>query len=203
MVSNIQSTQIKYIFFNVLSNTTMEACILLKRPLRKKYSFFFIYMCLVAQSCLTLCNPTDCSPQGSSVHRDSPGKSTGMGCHALLQGIFPTQGANLCLLYLLHWQVHSLPLEPPKGFFFCWFIFSFFPNFKFLFQINMLSNSTWSDQQIKTSTIMTILRLSPLTILEDWAPFLSLSFPVMPGRVELKDLKCAFVKDSVQSASCF
>ena len=36
----------------------------------------------------------DCSPPGSSVHGDSPGKNTGMGCHALLQGIFPTQGSN-------------------------------------------------------------------------------------------------------------
>ena len=50
------------------------------------------------QSCLTLFDPTDCSPPGSSVHRDSPGKNTGMGCHALLQGIFPTQELNLCLL---------------------------------------------------------------------------------------------------------
>ena len=35
---------------------------------------------------------------------DSPGKNTGVGCHVLLQGIFPTQGLNLCLLCLLHWQ---------------------------------------------------------------------------------------------------
>ena len=35
-----------------------------------------------------------------------------MGCHALLQGIFPAQGSNLHLLYLLHWQVGSLPLAP-------------------------------------------------------------------------------------------
>ena len=33
-----------------------------------------------------------------------------MGCHFLLQGIFPTQGWNPCLLYLLHWQEDSLPL---------------------------------------------------------------------------------------------
>ena len=39
----------------------------------------------------TLCNPIDCSPPGSSVHGDSPGKNTGVGCHALLQGIFPTR----------------------------------------------------------------------------------------------------------------
>ena len=38
--------------------------------------------------------PLDCSPPGSSVHGDSPGKHTGVACHALLQGIFPTQGSN-------------------------------------------------------------------------------------------------------------
>ena len=36
-----------------------------------------------------------------------------MGCHALLQEIFPIQGSNLCLLHLLHWQADSLPLVPP------------------------------------------------------------------------------------------
>ena len=47
------------------------------------------------QSCLTLCDAMDCSPPGSSVHVDSPGKNIGVGCHALLPGIFPTQGSNL------------------------------------------------------------------------------------------------------------
>ena len=49
------------------------------------------YMCLIAQTCLTLYDIMDCSPPGSSVHGDSPGKNTGVGCHALLQGILPTQ----------------------------------------------------------------------------------------------------------------
>ena len=40
------------------------------------------------------CNPVDYSPPGTSVHGDSPGKIFGVGCHALLQGIFPTQGLN-------------------------------------------------------------------------------------------------------------
>ena len=68
-------------------------------------------MCLVAQSCLTLCNPTDCRLPGSSVHGESPGKNTGVGCHALLQGIFPTPGSNPRLMSptLL---VDSLPSEP-------------------------------------------------------------------------------------------
>ena len=43
----------------------------------------------------------------------SPGKNTGVGCHALLQGIFPTQGLNLRLLRLLHWQAGPFPLVPP------------------------------------------------------------------------------------------
>ena len=43
---------------------------------------------------------------------DSPGKNTGVGCHALFQGIFQTQRLNLHLLCLLHWQVGSLPLVP-------------------------------------------------------------------------------------------
>ena len=64
----------------------------------------------VAQSCPTLCDPVDCSPPGSSVHGIFPDKSTRVGCHSLLQGIFPTQGSNLCLppcrqmLYCLNHQ---------------------------------------------------------------------------------------------------
>ena len=52
------------------------------------------------QSRPTLCDPVDCSPPGSSVHGDSPGKNSGVGCNALLQGIFPTQGLNPDLLCL-------------------------------------------------------------------------------------------------------
>ena len=43
------------------------------------------------QSCPTLWEPMACSPPGSSVHGNSPGKNTGVGSHFLLQGIFPTQ----------------------------------------------------------------------------------------------------------------
>ena len=53
-----------------------------------------IVLCLVTQSCLTLFDPMDCSPPSSSVHGDSLAKNTKVGCHALLQGIFPTQGLN-------------------------------------------------------------------------------------------------------------
>ena len=42
---------------------------------------------------------------------DSPGKNIGVGCHALLQGIFPTQGSNPRLLRFLHGQAGSYPLS--------------------------------------------------------------------------------------------
>ena len=48
----------------------------------------------VALSHVRFCDPMGCNPSGSSVHGDSPGKNTGVGCHALLQRIFPTQGSN-------------------------------------------------------------------------------------------------------------
>ena len=51
-------------------------------------------LCLVDQLCPTLCDLMDGSPPGSSCLWDFPGKNTGVGCHALLQGIFPTQGSN-------------------------------------------------------------------------------------------------------------
>ena len=56
----------------------------------------------------------DWSPLGSFVQGILQAR---IGCHFLLQGIFLTQGLNLCLLHLLHWQADSLPLshlESPK-----------------------------------------------------------------------------------------
>ena len=59
------------------------------------------------QSCPTLCNPTDYSPPGSSVH--------GILQAGILEwaAIFSSRGLNSCLLYLLRWQVSSLPLVLP------------------------------------------------------------------------------------------
>ena len=59
----------------------------------------------------------DCSPPGPSVHRNSPGRNTRVGCHALFQGIFPTQGSNTGLpycrriLYCLSYQGRPRTLE--------------------------------------------------------------------------------------------
>ena len=77
--------------------------------------YIYAVLCLVTQSCLTLWDPLD-SP-GSSVHEDSPGKNIEVGCHVLLQGIFPTQVSNpgpLCcrgVLYHLRHQGSPRTLE--------------------------------------------------------------------------------------------
>ena len=85
------------------------------RPRKKIFTLMFsVCMCLVAQSCPSLCDPMDCSPPGSSVHGDSPGKSTGVGCHALFWGIFPTQGSNpglpQCMRFLCHLSYQRSPM---------------------------------------------------------------------------------------------
>ena len=71
--------------------------------LQNRYGGFKEGLCcvlrFVAQLFLTLCDAMDCSLPGSSVHGYSPGKDTGVGCHALLQGIFPTQWLNPDLLH--------------------------------------------------------------------------------------------------------
>ena len=80
---------------------------------RESNIFYCAVLGLVTQSCPTLCNSMNCSPSGSSVHGASAGKNTGVGCHALLWGIFPTQGSNLgllhCRLILYHLSLQGRP----------------------------------------------------------------------------------------------
>ena len=66
-------------------------------------------VCSVASDSLWPCGP---QPTRLLCPWDIPGKNAGVGCHFLLQGIFPTQGSNPQLLCLLYWHVCSLPLSP-------------------------------------------------------------------------------------------
>ena len=64
-------------------------------------------LCLVVSDPLW---PHDCSPPGSYVHGNSPGKNTGVGCDVLLQGIFPTQRSNPGFLHcrqIVYQQCHQ------------------------------------------------------------------------------------------------
>ena len=78
--------------------------------------FYVIIMCMhpkSLQSYLTLCNPIDCSQPGSSVHGSLQTRIVEWVVMPSSREIFPTQGFNQCLLYLLHCQMPSLPLAPP------------------------------------------------------------------------------------------
>ena len=66
--------------------------------------------CLVDQSCPAFFDPMDCSPPDSFVHGDSPGKNTGVGCHAFPPWDLPHPGIEQRSPTL---QVDSLPSEPP------------------------------------------------------------------------------------------
>ena len=83
----------------------------LSRKIHEVSGFCYLaVLCLVAQLYLTPCNPMDCSLRGSSVHGDSPSKNTGGGCHAFLQGLFPTQESNPGLPYcrqILYYLSHQ------------------------------------------------------------------------------------------------
>ena len=73
--------------------------------------------CVCAQLCLTLCDPMDCSPSGSSVHGIFQARILEWVANYSSRGwMFLTQGLNPRLLCLLHWQVDSLPLAPPRQF---------------------------------------------------------------------------------------
>ena len=64
-------------------------------------------LCLIAQSCLTVWDLMDCNPPGSSVHGDSPDKCTGVGCHTILQGIFPTQVSHMAGRFFTIWETKN------------------------------------------------------------------------------------------------
>ena len=75
-----------------------------------------IYVCMLSHSCharrFAILWAVACqAPLSMGFSRQE--WDAGVGCHFLLQGIFPTQGSNLSLLCLLHWQESSLPLAPP------------------------------------------------------------------------------------------
>ena len=85
----------------------------------------------------------NCSPPGSSVQGFSR-QEYWVGCHSLLQGIFPTQGSNL---RLLHWKADSLPLVQPGMFYYttnndCWSLIIYLTCF-YLLWITICDGKRW------------------------------------------------------------
>ena len=100
---------------------TLLACVAIVNLLNFSQShwwkvYYFKGHCvwLCAFSCLVVSDffkPVDYSPPGSSCPWNCSGKNIRVGCHFLLQGVFPAQESNMHLLCLLHWQVGSSPLS--------------------------------------------------------------------------------------------
>ena len=133
----------------------------LQFPWRKCLAFQLYILCvlwLVAQPGLTLCDPMDCSPPGSSVHGDSPGKITEVGCHALLQGIFPIKGSNPGLSDC-RWILYQLSYQ------------AFGSSIMFLYKMKVSYDRIWNhpsffedtilctkyQARVKTETVMTMI----------------------------------------------
>ena len=125
--------------------------------------FLVLYCVLVAQLCLTLCDPMECSPW--LCPWDSPGKSTGVGSHCLLQGIFPAQGPYPGLphcRHILYWlnlasdtifepsslEMNSAPLLLPP---LCWVLESVCSQEASIIWREMLKYECLHDQEAKSS----------------------------------------------------
>ena len=91
----------------ILYTTLQELVAIIHTVFFKKY--FAMY--LVIQLCPTPCDPMDCSLPGFSVHGDSPGKNSGVGCQAFLQEIFPAQGltqvSHIACIFFTIWATRE------------------------------------------------------------------------------------------------
>ena len=79
----------------------------------QRFNFLSVCMCVLTQFVSDSLQPHGLQPIRLLCPWNFAGKNTWVGCHFLLQGIFPTQRLNSYLFSLLHWQVDSLPLAPP------------------------------------------------------------------------------------------
>ena len=96
------------------AQVSKASVVLVRVPILSWKTCSYDLMCVHAkllQSCLTLCNPMDCSLPGSSVHGILQARILEWVAMASSRG--SSQPSNLFLLDLLHWQVGSLPLVPP------------------------------------------------------------------------------------------
>ena len=92
---------------------TLSNVLILQRPTLelRAVKWFCCFVILVTKSCPTLCDPMNCSLSSSSVHGLIQQRILKWVAISSSRGIFLTQGSNLCLLHLLHWQADSLPVS--------------------------------------------------------------------------------------------
>ena len=101
-----------------------------------------VTLCSVTRSCPALCGPMDYLAHQAPLSTEFSRQEYWSGFHFLLQGIFLTQGLNLSLVHLLHWQADSFPLAPPDNFVYLQIIL-LFPSMYILFAICWHCASGW------------------------------------------------------------
>ena len=119
MVYSVSGQNKEEKFFNVLpslfSDCFWVTCTVLWSFTWRKLSTINRILTVLVQACLTLCDPMDCSPPGSTVRGNFPGKNARVGCHALLQGIFRTQESKHRSPAVQVDSLLSEPLGKPKN----------------------------------------------------------------------------------------
>ena len=132
----------------------------------------------------------DCSPPGSSVHEISQ-QEYWSGCYFFLQGIFQTQGLNLSLLCLLHWQACSLPLVPPEN-----------PKLGYVsFSFQLIMNINYNHGYKKTNVEPETQYHRP-SVLVGSGPADSINGRLKIFRGKKKNLPESFKKQNFQFATC-
>ena len=113
LLSSICINEILTLFPSTTSITVLKELIFTKFKMHIWNSLIkYLVVVLVAQSCLTLCDPMDCSLTKLLCPWNSPGKNTGVDSHSLLQEIFLTQGSNLGLPHsrqITFWATREAP----------------------------------------------------------------------------------------------
>ena len=97
-------------------NTWAHVCACVHVPYAIEAKAHFLVLCVLSCSVeSSTLQPHGLQPARLLCPWDCPGKDTGVGCHFLLQGIFPTQGLNLGLLNC-RWILYHLSLRGSPSF---------------------------------------------------------------------------------------
>ena len=160
--------------------------LLAKKQILKAPENNTLLVCSVAQSCPDSATPWTVACQAPLVRGDSPGKNIGVGCHALFQGIFPTQGllessSSSQGINLKRWIVSVRKMRQPLSFLGVPIYFKFkiifytftkalgqrfgifsFPSPKFIMSINHCCSSNRVSASVILRISLTIYYLLPL-----------------------------------------
>ena len=139
------------------------------------------------------------SQRGSSVHGHSPGKNTGVGCHALFQGIFPTQGLNPdlphCSRFFIIWATREAHANKDSGIKNREVVYNFSPWYP---PSGLGGLSLWHFWDSSVSSHVAVVCSFPLLYSTPWFEYTAVHLPI----ILLMDILCGFQEISCYNHSC-